>query len=93
MFRADVHTDLLVMDVGLLIGMNGWQMAEAGMELRLGLETLFITVYVGNVVMGYGRLGGGIGALKPFAVDVVGGGFGSCWGGRGIVVYSGGGGE
>lgn len=46
-----MHIDLLVM--------NGWQMAEAGMELRLGLETLFITVYVGNVVMGYGRLGAG----------------------------------
>ena len=45
------------MDVGLPIGMNGWQMAEAGMELRLGLETLFITVYAENAVMGYGRLG------------------------------------
>ena len=42
---------------------------------------------------GVWAVGGGIGALKPFAVDVVGGGFGSCWGGRGIVVYSGGGGE
>lgn len=46
-----MHIDLLVMDVGLLIGMNGWQMAEAGMELRLGLETLFITVYAENAVM------------------------------------------
>lgn len=54
-----MHIDLLVMDVGLPIGMNGWQMAEAGMELRLGLETLFITVYAENAVMRYGRLGAG----------------------------------
>ena len=49
-------------------------------------------MHIDLLVMDVGLLGG-IGALKPFAVEVVGGGFGSCWGGRGIVVYSGGGGE
>ncbi|ROM55990.1 hypothetical protein BK649_03260 [Pseudomonas canadensis] len=35
-------------------GMNRRQMAEAGMELRPGLKTLFITGYAENAVMGYG---------------------------------------
>lgn len=45
-------------------------------------------MHIDLLVMDVGLLGG-IGALKPFAVEVLGGGFGSCWGGRGIVVYSG----
>ena len=54
LLRSDVHIDLLVTDVGLPGGMNGRQMAEAGMELRPGLKTLFITGYAENAVMGYG---------------------------------------
>ncbi|PRA31489.1 ATP-binding protein [Pseudomonas poae] len=74
LLRSDVHIDLLVTDVGLPGGMNGRQMAEAGMELRPGLKTLFITGYAENAVMGYGQLGIGMGVLtKPFAVDVLGG--------------------
>lgn len=81
LLRSDVHIDLLVTDVGLRGGMNGRQMAEAGMELRPGLKTLFITGYAENAVMGYGQLGAGMGVLtKPFAVEVLGGGLGSCWG-------------
>ncbi len=53
LLRSDVHIDLLVTDVGLPGGMNGRQMAEAGMELRPGLKTLFITGYAENAVMGY----------------------------------------
>lgn len=76
LLRSDVHIDLLVTDVGLPGGMNGRQMAEAGMELRPGLKTLFITGYAENAVMGYGQLGVGMGVLtKPFAVEVLGGGF------------------
>ena len=74
LLRSDVHIDLLVTDVGLPGGMNGRQMAEAGMQLRPGLKTLFITGYAENAVMGYGQLGEGMGVLmKPFAVDVLGG--------------------
>ena len=74
LLRSDVHIDLLVTDVGLPGGMNGRQMAEAGMELRPGLKTLFITGYAENAVMGYGQLGVGMGVLtKPFAVEVLGG--------------------
>lgn len=74
LLRSDVHIDLLVTDVGLPGGMNGRQMAEAGMELRPHLKTLFITGYAENAVMGYGQLQAGMGVLtKPFAVDVLGG--------------------
>lgn len=74
LLRSDVHIDLLVTDVGLPGGMNGRQMAEAGMELRPGLKTLFITGYAENAVMGYGQLGAGMGVLtKPFAVEALGG--------------------
>ena len=74
LLRSDVHIDLLVTDVGLPGGMNGRQMAEAGMELRPGLKTLFITGYAENAVMGYGQLGAGMGVLtKPVAVEVLGG--------------------
>lgn len=60
--------------MGLPGGMNGRQMAEAGMELRPGLKTLFITGYAENAVMGYGQLGAGMGVLvKPFAGEVLGG--------------------
>ena len=74
LLRSDVHIDLLVTDVGLPGGMNGRQMAEAGMELRPGLKTLFITGYAENAVMGYGQLGAGMGVLtKPFAGEGGGG--------------------
>ena len=74
LLRSDVHIDVLVTDVGLPGGMNGRQMAEAGMELRPHLKTLFITGYAENAVMGYGQLQAGMGVLtKPFAVDVLGG--------------------
>jgi CheY-like chemotaxis protein len=74
LLRSDVHIDLLVTDVGLPGGMNGRQMAEAGMTLRPGLKTLFITGYAENAVMGYGQLAAGMGVLtKPFAVEGLGG--------------------
>ena len=74
LLRSDVHIDVLVTDVGLPGGMNGRQMAEAGMDLRPGLKTLFITGYAENAVMGYGQLGAGMGVLtKPFAVEALGG--------------------
>jgi signal transduction histidine kinase/CheY-like chemotaxis protein len=56
LLRSDVHIDLLITDVGLPGGMNGRQMADAGLELRPGLKTLFITGYAENAVIGEGQL-------------------------------------
>ncbi|NWL19155.1 histidine kinase [Pseudomonas umsongensis] len=71
--RSDVHIDVLVTDVGLPGGMNGRQMAEAGLKLRPNLKTLFITGYAENAVIGDGQLQTGMHVLtKPFAVDTLG---------------------
>jgi signal transduction histidine kinase len=73
LLRSDVHIDLLITDVGLPGGMNGRQMADAGLELRPGLKTLFITGYAENAVIGEGQLQPGMQVLsKPFAVDTLG---------------------
>ncbi len=45
LLRSDVHIDLLVTDVGLPGGMNGRQMADAGLELRPDVKVLLITGY------------------------------------------------
>jgi CheY-like chemotaxis protein len=72
--RSDVHIDLLVTDVGLPGGMNGRQLAEAGLQLRPQLKTLFITGYAESAVFGGGQLEDGMHVLtKPFAVDALGG--------------------
>lgn len=69
--RSTAHLDLLVTDVGLPGGMNGRQMAEAGLQWRPGLKTLFITGYVqqlGNDV----PLAPGMQVLtKPFAHEAL----------------------
>lgn len=68
--RSDVRIDLLITDVGLPGGMNGRQMADAGREVRPHLNTLFITGYAENAVIGNGHLGVGMQVLtKPFSVD------------------------
>ncbi|MFJ3485472.1 ATP-binding protein [Pseudomonas sp. NPDC090202] len=73
LLRSDVHIDLLVTDVGLPGGMNGRQMAEAGVEVRPGLKTLFITGYAEHAVIGNDQLQPGMQVLtKPFAVDSLG---------------------
>ncbi|MGF0238983.1 PAS domain-containing protein [Rhodococcus sp. IEGM1300] len=72
LLRSDVHIDLLITDVGLPGGMNGRQMADAGREVRSGLQTLFITGYAENAAIGNGRLGPGMQILtKPFSVDTL----------------------
>ncbi|WP_159812125.1 ATP-binding protein [Pseudomonas sp. 18058] len=74
LLRSDVHIDLLVTDVGLPGGMNGRQLAEAGLQLRPQLKTLFITGYAESAVFGGGQLEDGMHVLtKPFAVDALGG--------------------
>ncbi len=70
--RSDHHIDLLVTDVGLPGGMNGWQVAEAGRALRPELKVLFITGYAENAEFGRGPLQQGMHILtKPFAVEAL----------------------
>lgn len=72
LLSSDVHIDVLVTDVGLP-GMNGRQMADAGLELRPNLKILFITGYAETAVIGNGQLQTGMHVLtKPFAVDTLG---------------------
>lgn len=73
LLRSDVHIDVLVTDVGLPGGMNGRQMADAGLELRPNLKILFVTGYAETAVIGDGQLQTGMHVLtKPFAVDTLG---------------------
>lgn len=74
LLRSDIHIDLLITDVGLPGGMNGRQMAEAGLEVRPRLKTLFVTGYAESAVLSDGQLQPGMQILtKPFAVDSLGG--------------------
>ncbi len=72
LLQSDTRIDLLVTDVGLPGGMNGRQMAEAGIERRPELKVLFITGYAENSLIGNGHLMPGMQVLtKPFAVDAL----------------------
>lgn len=74
LLQSDVHIDLLVTDVGLPGGINGRQMADAGLQLRPGLKTLFITGYAEYAVIGNEPLHASMQVLtKPFAVEALGG--------------------
>lgn len=68
--RSEAAVHLLITDVGLPGGMNGRQMAEAGLELRPELKVLFITGYAENAAFGHHYLGPGMQVLsKPFVID------------------------
>ncbi len=72
LLQSEARIDLLVTDVGLPGGMNGRQMAEAGIERRPDLKVLFITGYAENSLIGNGHLKPGMQVLtKPFAVDAL----------------------
>jgi PAS domain S-box-containing protein len=71
--RSPARIDLLVSDVGLPNGMNGRQLADAGLALRPELKVLFITGYAENVVLGERDLAPGMSVLtKPFSLDALG---------------------
>lgn len=70
--RSEAHIDLLLTDVGLPGGMNGRQLADAGLELRPGLKVLFITGYVQQALNESGLLAPGMQVLtKPFGLDTL----------------------
>lgn len=70
--QSDVRIDLLVSDVGLPGGMNGRQMADAGLVSRPELKVLFITGYAENAVLNNGYLAPGMAVLtKPFSVEII----------------------
>lgn len=71
--RSATQVDLLVTDVGLPGGMNGRQLADAGRQLRPGLQVLFMTGYAPNAALSHAVLGHGMALLsKPFTLDVLG---------------------
>ena len=54
--QSEGRIDLLITDVGLPGGMNGWQLADVGRTVRPGLKVLFITGYAEFSVVGIGHL-------------------------------------
>jgi len=70
--QSDVTIDLLISDVGLPGGMNGRQMADAGLLARQAMPVLLITGYAENSLLTDGQLAPGITVLtKPFGLDAL----------------------
>lgn len=70
--QSDARIDLLVTDVGLPGGMNGRQVADAGLQLRPYMKVLFITGYAENAVLGNGLVGSAMAVMtKPFSMDAL----------------------
>jgi PAS domain S-box-containing protein len=70
--ESDARIDLMVTDVGLPGGLNGWQVADAARKARPRLKILFITGYAENAVLGYGHLQPGMHVMtKPFAMAML----------------------
>ena len=69
---SGVHIDLLISDIGLPGGMNGRQMAEAGLQVKPRLRVLLLTGYAEAAVLGSGALADGMVVMtKPFDIDVL----------------------
>jgi CheY-like chemotaxis protein len=49
--RSGARIDLLISDVALPNGMNGWQVAEAARQMLAGLKVLFMTSYAENAAL------------------------------------------
>jgi PAS domain S-box-containing protein len=70
--QSKARIDLLISDVGLPGGMNGRQLADAGIALRPELKVLFITGYAENAVVSRGELLPKMHVLtKPFTLDAL----------------------
>jgi CheY-like chemotaxis protein len=67
------RVDLLITDVGLPGGMNGRQLADAGLVALPDLKILFITGYAENAVIGQGHLKSRMHVVtKPFSLETLG---------------------
>ncbi len=71
MLQSDVRIDLLVTDVGLLRGMNGRQMADAGAVRRPGLKVLFFTGYAENAAVATAIWSPVAVLTKPFVMEAL----------------------
>lgn len=70
--RGKGAIDLLITDVGLPNGMNGRQIADAGLKLRPDLKVLFVTGYADAAVLQHGHLEPAMQVLtKPFSMEVM----------------------
>lgn len=67
---SNLAIDLLITDVGLPIGMNGRQVADAAREWRPTLKILFITGFAENAVLCHGHIERDMHILtKPFDIS------------------------
>jgi PAS domain S-box-containing protein len=68
--ESSARIDMLITDVGLPLGLNGRQVADAARLERPDLKVLFITGYAENAAIGNGHLDPAMQMLaKPFTVD------------------------
>ncbi|MFJ4156193.1 ATP-binding protein [Pseudomonas sp. NPDC089752] len=68
LLRSGVNIDLLISDIGLPGGMDGWQLAEQAVGLDSSLKTLFITGYLQASELAAGRHV----LIKPFTLESLG---------------------
>jgi len=72
LLQSGQQIELLISDIGLPGGMNGRQMAEAGMQVQPRMRVLLLTGYAEAAVLGSGTLAEGMAVMtKPFDIDVL----------------------
>ncbi|MDH0749474.1 PAS domain-containing protein [Pseudomonas sp. GD03842] len=70
--QSDMRIDLLVTDIGLPGGVDGRQLAKAGLECRPTLPVLFMTGYAEpDALEDWPRTSACVTLTKPFALDVL----------------------
>jgi PAS domain S-box-containing protein len=72
--HSDQRIDLMITDMGLPRGMNGAQLADAGLVARPDLKILFVSGYDETAMLRDGQLRSGMHVLtKPFPLEVLAG--------------------
>jgi signal transduction histidine kinase len=70
--QSAARIDLLVTDIGLPGGMNGWQVADTARQKCPELKVLFITGFAESAVVSNGNLPAGMAVItKPFALTAL----------------------